>query len=225
MATLAVVGGSAEGESDAQPFLFSESTINELTEAEKRGEYTLERLREKRPEVIDEIIRLRGEWAGMLRIAKICRVHHRTVAAVCAAYPEAIGDEHRKRVHQLKTAADLQVEQLCESPESVPWNVRGLVASQLYDKALCLEGQPSIKVEHTHRVDIYSDWPDVLAKLEREAEANARVLEIEGAALENPIAISALNVPAETHLAGEKQSPISDSPPAAIAAPSPGDDD
>src|SRR5206468_1920621 len=102
---------------DSTPFLFSQQTMDELTEAEKRGEYTLERLRQLRPEVIDEIVRLRGQWVGMLRISKICHVHHRSVAAVCAEYPEEIQEEQRKRVSRLRSAADKLVELVDDNPE------------------------------------------------------------------------------------------------------------
>lgn len=153
------------------PFLFSEQTISELTEAERRGEYNLERLRKLRPEVEAEIIRLTGEWCGQLRIAKMLHVHHRTVAAVIAANPEAVEESRQRRVARLRTAADLQVEQLLENPENVPWNVKGLVASQLYDKAELLDGKPTSIEERRHVIDIYSDWPQVIEKYLPSGEA------------------------------------------------------
>src|SRR5262245_43916346 len=93
-------------ERETTPFLFSQSTINALTEAERSGEYTLERVRLVKPELIDQVIRLRSQFIGQLRIAKILRVHHRTVAAIDQAYPERIEQEKRKRVAKLRSAAD-----------------------------------------------------------------------------------------------------------------------
>lgn len=152
-------------ETAAAPFLFSEQTIDELTAGERRGEYTLERLRELRPEVIEEIIRLRGQWVGQLRIAKICHVHHRTVAAVCMAYPEEIGEEQQKRVSRLRSTADKLVELVDENPESVPPNVRCLAASQLFDKAQVFDGLPTAITEHRECVNVFAEFRVLTAKM------------------------------------------------------------
>jgi hypothetical protein len=219
------------------PFLFSKETMESMTEAERRGEYNLERLRERRPEAIDRIIELRGHGCGQLRIAKILGVHHRTVAAVDAAYPEAIETAYQKRVHMLLSAADIQVEQMIEEPEKVPWNIKALAASQLYDKALVMDGRANVRVEHTGRVDLFSDWPDFVRSLElREqvkeidsegpsAEMQAMGLpslpisgqEIKGEAPENPIDMSSVT-PSEISRDGEKNCSLKGFP----ALPGPG---
>jgi hypothetical protein len=148
----------------AQPFLFSEQTIEGLTKAEKQGRYTLERLREFRPEAIDEIIHLRGEFVGKLRIAEIVHVAHETVTAVDAAYPEAISIARESRVARLRSAGDKLVEQIDQNPGLVPWHAKAVAASQLYDRAELLNGGVTERVEHVGRVDIYSDWPAFVAK-------------------------------------------------------------
>ena len=113
------------GDSEPDPlFLFSPETIEQLTDAERRGEYTLERLRKLRPEAIEETIRLRGQCVGQLRIAKLLRLHHRTIAAIDRAYPERIEAERRNRVAMLRSTADTLVELVAENPSSVPPNVR-----------------------------------------------------------------------------------------------------
>jgi hypothetical protein len=144
-----------QAEHEAAPFLFSPETINSLTEAERRGEYTLERLRKLRPEAIDETIRLRGQCVGQLRIAKLLRLHHRTIAAIDRAYPERIEAERRNRVAMLRTTADTLVELVAENPDSVPPNVRCLAASQLYDKAQILDGAATanLAIDVTSHVD------------------------------------------------------------------------
>ena len=144
-----------QAERETAPFLFSQSTIDALTEAERRGEYTLERVRLVRPELIDEAIRLRGQFIGQLRIAKILGIHHRTVAAIDQAYPERIEQEKRKRVAKLRSAADKLIELVDDSPETVPANVRCLAASQLYDKAQLLDGgaTANLAIDITPRVD------------------------------------------------------------------------
>jgi hypothetical protein len=135
-----------QAKSEATPFLFSPETIASLTAAERQGEYTLERLRELRPEVIDEVIRLRGQFIGQLRIAKLLKLHHRTIAAIDRAYPERIQVERRNRVARLQSAADKLIELVDEAPESVPASYRCLAATQLYDKAQLLSGGATANV-------------------------------------------------------------------------------
>src|SRR5262245_103883 len=160
------------------PFLFSQTTIDALTEAERRGEYTLERVRLVRPEVIDEVIRLRGQFIGQLRIAKILGIHHRTVAAIDQAYPERIEQEKRKRVAKLRSVADKLVELVDESPETVPANVRCLAASQLYDKAQLLDGgaTANLAIDITPRVNwnaSFKKFEDVIKEIDALWKAGA----------------------------------------------------
>jgi hypothetical protein len=161
------------------PFLFSQSTIDALTEAERRGEYNLERIRLVRPELIDEVISLRSQFIGQLRIAKILGVHHRTVAAIDQAYPERIEQEKRKRVAKLRSAADKLVELVDDNPESVPPNVRCLAASQLIDKAELLAGGPTQRIDFTPPIDIHAAFQKFHEEVNRvasEARAAGREL-------------------------------------------------
>ncbi len=161
------------------PFLFSQGTIDALTEAERRGEYTLERVRLVRPELIDEVIRLRGQFIGQLRIAKILGVHHRTVAAIDQAYPERIDEEKRKRVAKLRSVADKLVELVDENPESVPPNVRCLAASQLIDKAELLAGGPTQRIDVGPPIDIHAvfqNFHEEMTRMVPEAKAAGRKL-------------------------------------------------
>lgn len=176
------------------PFLFSEKTMERITEAERRGEYTLERLRKTRPEVIEEIIQLRGQWVGMLRIAKLVGVHHKTVAAVDVVYPEEIVEAQKRRISMMQSAADKLVEQIHDSPESVPWNVKALAASQLQDKVELLAGRPTDRVERQEHVNIHEEWKVYIEQVTAEAKAEA-------------IDIDSAKVP-ETGLAAGKNSPI-----------------
>jgi hypothetical protein len=138
--------GDKRSASESTPSLFSQETMDALTDGERRGEYTLERVRQLRPELIDEVIKLRGQFIGQLRIAKILGVHHRTIAAIDLAYPERIEAERKSRAAMLRATADTLVELVADNPESVPANVRCLAASQLYDKAQLLDGAPTANI-------------------------------------------------------------------------------
>ncbi len=134
--------------------------MEQLTDAECKGEYTLERLRKVRPEAIDEAIRLRGQCVGQIRIGKLLHLHHRTIAAIDRAYPERIEAERRNRVAMLRSTADTLVELVAENPEAVPPNVRCLAASQLYDKAQLLDGgaTANLAIDVRSRVDVSASF-------------------------------------------------------------------
>jgi len=165
-------------EREITPFLFSQTTMDALTAAERSGEYTLERVREVKPEVIDEVIRLRGQYIGQLRIAKLLGLHHRTIAAIDRTYPERIDAERRTRVARLRSAADKLVELVDDNPETVPANVRCLAASQLYDKAQLLDGgaTANLAIDMAPRVDwnaSFKKFEDVVKEIDALWKAGA----------------------------------------------------
>jgi hypothetical protein len=210
----------------AAPFLFSQETIESLTDLERRGVYTLERLRKARPEVIPEVIRLRGQHMGVLRIAKIVKMGHETVSAICCEYPEEVAAAQQKRVSRLLSASDKLVELVDRDPESVPPNVRCLAASQLLDKAQLLSGAATQRIEEVQTVDIYAHWQRFL-KGEEGSLVDGKFLpvieaEVKGNETQDPIVITCPNTPLETGFNGQKKSPITGSPAAAgaLALPS-----
>jgi hypothetical protein len=137
-----------------------------MTDEEKEGRYTLERIKILKPEVIPETIHLRAQRWGLIRISKALGIHHQTVAAICAEFPLEIAEEQRRRVNLLRSTADKLVELVADNPESVPANVRCLAASQLLDKAACIAGEATVRMEHVHRVDLFSNcgsWEDFVS--------------------------------------------------------------
>jgi hypothetical protein len=103
---------------------------------------------------------------------------------------------------------------MIEEPEKVPWNIKALAASQLYDKALVMGGRASVRVEHTGRIDLFSDWPDFVRSLEvrgqvREIDSEdppslpKNDPDIKGEAPENPVDMDSLR-PSEIHCTGQK---------------------
>lgn len=131
------------GEIDSRPpspFLFSPDVMGEITEQEERGIYTAERLFSQRPEIYQATVELLGRQVPVRQIARILHIHHRSVAAVRMREPEAIDTARLSLGRKCGIAATLMVESIIEDPDSVPKNVRGLVAAQLIDKAQLLGG-------------------------------------------------------------------------------------
>lgn len=147
------------------PFLFPAKTMDELTEPERRGEFTLERLRERRPEVIDEILRLRARWVSHLKIARTLEVSVNTVAAVDKAFADPIETIREKQVSLLEGAGYQLAAQIAENPGLVPWNAKALSAKLLLEFAELKAGRATQRIEMTERVDIEASWREYLATL------------------------------------------------------------
>ncbi|HEX4085291.1 MAG TPA: helix-turn-helix domain-containing protein, partial [Chthoniobacteraceae bacterium] len=130
-----------------QPFLFSQSTLDAITAEEERGHYTLERLRERRPEAMQEIMRLLAAGVSQRRIAMLVKVAPETVAAVLLKEPAAIRAVSERLAGKYKLAADLLVDRILENPGVVPGNAIALAIGQLTDKAQLLSGAATMRVE------------------------------------------------------------------------------
>jgi hypothetical protein len=115
-------------------FLFSPETMARITEAEQRREYTLERIKAERPEVIDEVLRLRGQWLSIKKIAKLCDLAVETVVAICGQYADQLKNDQERHVQQLRSAADQLIEEILANPNNVPWSVKAPAACQLTKK-------------------------------------------------------------------------------------------
>lgn len=163
--TLMLPAPSAAPPVIGQALLFSPE-IETLVKQEEdaSGVYTAERFKVRREHDYQAVIQLLGRGKGMLAIAKLLGCHHKTVAAVRDSEPESIDIVRSKRVSQILTAVDLQIERLIENPGLVPFNVAGLLISQLIDKAELLDGRATQRVEKVERVDIYAEWEEVLEK-------------------------------------------------------------
>jgi hypothetical protein len=143
--------------------------MKRITEAEQRREYTLERVKAGRPEVIDEVLRLRGQWLSIKKIAKLCNVSVETVVAICGQYADQLKNDHARRVQTLRTAADQLIEEILANPNNVPWSVKASSACALYDKSELLSGRVTERIEI--KEDIFASFPEFLRELEEEFEA------------------------------------------------------
>lgn len=172
---IAVARADAALSAGGEPFLFSREIIEALTDAEERGEYTAERFRVQHPDKYQAVITLRGLDWGQKRIAQLLKVHHRTVAAVDDAEPEAIDTVRQRLIRKLRRGSTLLVDLVVENPESVPPPMRGLVASQLIDKAELLDGRATGRVEHTERIrfDDFESFIEQQLPTEKELPAGA----------------------------------------------------
>jgi len=169
----------AEQYEPRQSFLFANDEMKAATEAaEASGQYTAERLKELDPAKYSAIVELRGyDWAEK-RICEFLKVHHRTVAAVSDAEPEAIDAFRQRLVRKLRRGADRLVDRSVEHPDSIKIDMAGLVAAQLIDRAELLDGRATARVEHVEKVDIFGDWESFLQERLEPEEKQANAVEV-----------------------------------------------
>lgn len=162
---LTMPGAELPESAPAQAFLFANDELREATEAAERlGQYTAGRLRQQDPKKYECIIELRGLDWGQKRIADFLGLHHRTIAAVDDAEPEAIDTVRQRLIKKLRRAGTLQVDRLTEHPDLVPIQFAGQTAVQLLGHAELMDGRATTRVEHTGRIDIFADWEEIIEK-------------------------------------------------------------
>ncbi len=209
-----------ESRPPGQRLLFSPEIEVSREKEEAAGYYTAARLREKRPQVYEEIIDQLGGGVGMLRLAKRFGVHHLTVAAVRDAEPEKIDIARGKMVTDLRHVARLQIERLKEHPECVPIAFAGQLIDQAIRNAELLDGRATSRSEHTERIDVYAEFNAVLEQLPserrlgdeevRELPAGTGLLAGENVALKEPAPADAERVRDAESLVNELPTDVTD---------------
>jgi len=153
---------------DAEPSLFSPEIMHSLEEAEeKRGIYTAERLKRYHPEKYRAIIKLLGDGHSARYIVELLRpLHHRSVAAIIAD-PEsrqAIDALWAGTSRKAKVVTIQLLDRMLEHPDLVPWTHIASTAKASAEIAQLLDGQPTGRIEHVERIDIYSDWQSIISE-------------------------------------------------------------
>lgn len=171
-------------------------------EGEESGEnagkprYTASRFFRKRPQDYELCVAFLAAGQGLLKIARLLKVHHMTVAAVRDAEPAAIDIQKQRIRKNLRDAIDVAAERLPEIMATLPAGQLPVSAAILIDKLAQLEGEPTARVEVTVRSQFTHEA--VLASLAAFPEAIEAEL-VQGA----PQMVSRGGVAAQKGAAGE----------------------
>jgi len=141
---------------------------DEFFATEEQGDkalYTAERFHKARPEDYARCVELLAGGMGLLRIARLLRVHHRTVAAVRDREPGALDIAKQSLRAHLRTAIALGAERLADEMGELATAQLPVATAILVDKLAALDGEPTQRVQVTHRVEVTHD------ALARELEA------------------------------------------------------
>lgn len=146
-----VIAGTAQEASElaAQPFF--EGLMAEVEKKPmKLRRYTGAEFFLRHPEKFRSVVSYLAEGQGPRWIAERVGCSHHTVSAVMDRFPRAVATEKERLSKLCVRGAEAMLELILENPESVPGQARGLVAAQLIDKALLLQGAPTVISEIRH---------------------------------------------------------------------------
>lgn len=138
-------------------------------EEEHEGRYTAKRFFSKRPDDYKTCITLLAANAGVLKIARLLKVHHRTVAAVRDSEGEAIDIAKQRIRTNFRLAVEVASERLADEIMRIPIAQLPVAAGILVDKLAILDGEPSARLEVTHNFKLTHDG--VIAELSKFPDA------------------------------------------------------
>jgi len=136
---------------------------------ERDGRYTAKRFFLQRPDAYKQCIALLAGGAGLLKIARLLGVHHRTVAAVRDAEPDNIDIAKQRIRSNMRLAVEIGAERLPEILETLPNGQVPVALAIAIDKLAQLEGEPTQRLEitlngkltHEGVMQELSSFPDV----------------------------------------------------------------
>jgi hypothetical protein len=156
----------------ADEFLFPEQVMAEITEAERRGEYTLERLREVRPGVIEAVLELTAQGYSTRRVCEVLKpLSRNTVSSILSKHPDRLREMKYQLASKVRTAAEVQLDRLIEEPEKVPMQAAMIGTCALIDKYQLLMGEATGRIEVSY-VDV-NEMIDELRRMNERAREKA----------------------------------------------------
>jgi hypothetical protein len=163
--------------------LFPDEVMEALTDEERKfALYTGERCPKPKR---DAIIQLVAEGRAVDYIRRLVNVHRQTVLNVANQFAAEIADYERRMAAKLRRCKWNLADRIEREVDAIPRQALGLTLKIVSDIEALDSGRAIARVDHVHRIDLFSDFPDFV----RELEARPVMDEKNGA----PI-----------HLAGEK---------------------
>ena len=168
----------AAEQSAAAPFLFSEFQEAANERLSTLGEFSGDRLFERRPEVYRAVVSMLAEGLGTTSIARACQVSPNTIYAVRDREGISIESERKELLRNLRKAAKLSVERALDLlPALKNAKDAAITAAVMIDKLQLLSGEATSRIE---KIDVDSD---ILAKM----VSSAPVLEGEFSQITGPL--------------------------------------
>lgn len=152
-----------------------------LVSSEKRGEFTGERLSERKPEIYRACVRLLGDGTPYLAIAKLLGISVNTIAAVKRKEQNSIESIKKEQAEKYRLAGALAGERAIElladdeRAKEIPLNQLAIASGIFTEKAELLSGGATSRVDWVQPAPAVDDFNAYLDGLRDSAE----VIELE----------------------------------------------
>jgi hypothetical protein len=117
----------------------------------------------------DDIIMLLAEGRAIDGIARLVHVHRLTVANVANEYAVEIADYERRMPAKLKRTKWNLVDRIEREVDQIPRQALGLTLKIVSDIEALDSGRATARVDHLHRIDLFSDFGQFVQELEAQA--------------------------------------------------------
>jgi hypothetical protein len=185
-----------------------------LAESEKKGEFTGERLKERKPEIYLACVSLLAQGASFLSIAKLLKVSVNTVSAVRDREQISIESQKRTLAGSFRLASGLAAERAIEllsdeeRSKDIPLNQLAIATGIFTEKAELLSGGATSRVDWVQPAPAVDDFNSYLDDLRKRAEpVDAEIIQVDP---EDQTSAGGENnrcLPEETETKGEPRQP------------------
>jgi hypothetical protein len=144
--------------------LFAEEVMQALTDQERKfALYTGARCP---PDKREKIIELMGEGQPIDRIRRLVNVHRQTVLNVANQFAAEIADYERRMTAKLRRCKWGLADRIEREVDAIPRQALGLTLKIVSDIEAMDSGRAIARVDHVHRIDLFSDFPTFVQELE-----------------------------------------------------------
>lgn len=139
-------------------FLFSDEEMAEITDQEKRGIYTAERLAKLWPKKLESILKLLSDRWPIIEVARTLNVSEKTVVAVADRHADAITELDANFSKKARRVAWYQLDRVERNPGIIPPQAIAQSVKYFYEVGQLADGRPTEIHEERVTVDIYDHW-------------------------------------------------------------------
>lgn len=144
--------------------LFPDEVMEALTDEERKfALYTGERCPRQKREAIIELL---ADGRAIDHVRRLVNVHRQTVLNVANQFAAEIADYERRMAAKLRRCKWGLADRIEREVDSIPRQALGLTLKIVSDIEATDSGRAIARVDHVHRIDLFSDFPAFVRELE-----------------------------------------------------------
>jgi hypothetical protein len=114
----------------------------------------------------DDIIQLAGEGRKPDEIRRLVHVHRETVLNVLDMFAVEIADYAHRMEAKLRRCKWALADRIEREVDAIPRQALGITFKIVSEQEATDSGRAIARVDHVHRIDLFTDWPDFVRELE-----------------------------------------------------------